>query len=147
MAGARGCAPAASELSRLLRFRPARGIFPCRDGTLDLPRFRIVRTRVCYDHPDSLLLQRVAVPRDQSGSDSGFDRVGFPWGIRAMSVVQNVSLTWENFGSVVETQDHIVVRYRRSRDGLVLPKRDLDPSQRIPCYRSLMSSVGPLLTR
>ena len=54
----------------------------------------------------------------------------FPWGIRTKSVVHSVSLTWENFGSVVETRDHIVVRYRRSRDGLVLPKRDLEPSQR-----------------
>lgn len=67
----------------------------------------------------------------------------FPWGIRTKSDVHDVSLTWENFGSVVETRDHIVIRYRKSREGVVLPKRDLEPPQR----STLLSFVSQHLGR
>ena len=53
----------------------------------------------------------------------------FEWGIRAENHLQNMSATWENFDSFLETRNLILLRVRGKRVATILPKRDLSSGQ------------------
>ena len=53
----------------------------------------------------------------------------FPWGIVSKTSSRSVSLAWENFDGFVQTDKLVILRLRRTKQVVVLPKRDLDAVQ------------------